>query len=155
MSTKTGQIQTSKVFIWNVKRGGEKWLDRIITMDETWLHHFDRETKPESIIWKHIVETDNPPALTAASTCLEIDLLGFDLLEQPPYSPNLAPMDLTLFPFIKSQLRGVRFEDSDEHKNATRAIVSKIDSKWYSNVFNSWLRRCEKCLQCKGDCVKK
>lgn len=46
-------MQTSKAFIQNFKRGGEKWLDRIITTDETWLHHFDPETKTESSIWKH------------------------------------------------------------------------------------------------------
>lgn len=102
-----------------------------------------------------ILHQDNAPAHTAASTCLEIELLGFDLLEHPPYSPDLAPMDFAIFPFIKSQLRGVRFEDSDELKYATRTIVSKIDSKWYSDVFDSWLRRCEKCLQCKGDYVEK
>ncbi|XP_052682598.1 histone-lysine N-methyltransferase SETMAR-like [Crassostrea angulata] len=220
-------MQTSKAFIQNFKRGGEKWLDRIITTDETWLHHFDPETKTESSIWKHrdsqapkkakvaksmgkqmyiffadrhgmilvhavpsgqtvnaayyskvlrrdlvkaikkkrpamavdlgniILHQDNAPAHTATSTCLEIELLGYDLLEHPPYSPDLAPMDFAIFPFIKSQLRGVRFEDSDEPKYATRTIVSKIDSKWYSDVFDSWLRRCEKCLQCKGDYVEK
>lgn len=52
-----------------------------------------------------ILHQDNAPAHTAATTCLEIELLGFDLLEHPPYSPDLAPMDFAIFPFIKSQLR--------------------------------------------------
>lgn len=62
----------------------------------------------------NILHQDNAPVHTAASTCLEIELLGFDLLEHPPYSPDFAPMDFAIFPFIKSQLRGVIFEDSDE-----------------------------------------
>ena len=29
-----------------------EFLDRIITKDETWLHHFDPETKAMSSVWK-------------------------------------------------------------------------------------------------------
>lgn len=102
-----------------------------------------------------ILHQDNAPAHTAASTRLEIDLLGFNIIEHPPYSPDLAPMDFAVFPFIKSQLRGIKFETSDELKYATRSIVSKINNEWYSDVFDSWLKRCEKCLQCRGDYVEK
>lgn len=70
-----------------------------------------------------ILQQDNASAHTAASTCLEIERLGFELLKHPPYSPDFAPMDFSIFPFIKSQLRGVRFEDSDELKYSTRNIV--------------------------------
>lgn len=82
-----------------------------------------------------ILHQDNAPAHTAASTCLEIELLGFNLLEHPPYSPNLAPMDFAILSFIKSQPKEVRFEVSDELKYAPRTIISKFDRKWYSDVF--------------------
>jgi len=29
------------------------FLDRIVTQDETWVHHFDPETKRHSMVWKH------------------------------------------------------------------------------------------------------
>ena len=50
---KKRRIQTSKAFLRKFKTGGEEWLDRVITTDETWLHYFDPETKQESSVWKH------------------------------------------------------------------------------------------------------
>jgi len=32
----------------------QTFLDRIVTQDETWIHHFDPETKRQSMIWKHV-----------------------------------------------------------------------------------------------------
>jgi len=29
------------------------FLDRIVMQDETWVHHFDLETKRQSMVWKH------------------------------------------------------------------------------------------------------
>lgn len=34
------------------------FMDRLVTQDETWVPHFDPETKAESMQWKH---TDSPP----------------------------------------------------------------------------------------------
>jgi len=31
----------------------EIFLDRIVTQDETWVHHIDPETKRQSVVWKH------------------------------------------------------------------------------------------------------
>jgi len=31
----------------------ENFWRRIVTMDETWVHHFDPETKQQSMVWKH------------------------------------------------------------------------------------------------------
>lgn len=76
---------------------------------------------------------------------------GIDLIW---HSPNLAFMNV-IFPLIKLQLKGVKFEDFDELKYATRTIASLIDSRWYSSVFNSWLKKCEECIQYGGDYVEK
>ena len=37
---------------------GEDFLDSIVTVDESWMHHFEPETKLQSSVWKH---TDSPP----------------------------------------------------------------------------------------------
>jgi histone-lysine N-methyltransferase SETMAR len=36
------------------------------------------------------------------------------VLEHPPYSPDLAPSDLFLFPKIKEILKGRHFDDIDD-----------------------------------------
>ena len=105
----------------------------------------------ENIIYHH----DNAPAHTSSATRLEIELLEFQLLDHPPYSPDLAPMDFSVFPYIKSQLRGRKFENLFELKTATMNIITKIDTEWYSNVFSKWVYRHEKCIQCGGEYFEK
>ena len=102
-----------------------------------------------------MLHQDNAPGHTAASTQLEIDLLGFQQLSHPPYSPDLAPMDFRVFPVVKEQLRGLRFDCNQELKTATRKIVQEFDSKWYEDTYDMWVRRCEKCLRVNGDYVEK
>ena len=34
------------------------FFKRLITQDETWVHHYDPETKAQSMQWKHL---DSPP----------------------------------------------------------------------------------------------
>ena len=40
------------------KEDEAKFLSRIVTGDETWIHHWDPETKQNSMQWKH---KDSPP----------------------------------------------------------------------------------------------
>ena len=40
------------------------------------------------------------------------------VLEQPPYSPDLAPSDFLLFPKLKEIIKGTRFQDSEAIKTA-------------------------------------
>ena len=39
---------------------------------------------------------------TSIKTFLELDLSGFECLKRPTYSPDWAPMDFAIFPYIKS-----------------------------------------------------
>jgi histone-lysine N-methyltransferase SETMAR len=40
--------------------------------------------------------------------------LGFQRLDHPPYSPDLAPSDYHLFPRLKKQLKGSNFSSDAE-----------------------------------------
>ena len=109
----------------------------------------------ENIIYHH----DNAPAHTSSATRLEIEFPEFQLIDHPPYSPDLAPMDFSVFPYIKvhtsSQLLGRKFENSFELKTATMNIITKIDTEWYSYVFSKWVYRHSKCIQCGGEYFEK
>jgi hypothetical protein len=37
----------------NNGEGKEEFLSRIVTGDETWLHHYEPESKRQSMEWKH------------------------------------------------------------------------------------------------------
>lgn len=45
------RVAASRAFLKKWRAGGENFLDRIITTDETWLYYYDPETKQQSSIW--------------------------------------------------------------------------------------------------------
>ncbi|CAJ0966195.1 unnamed protein product, partial [Ranitomeya imitator] len=161
----------------------ENFLSRFLTMDETWIHHFDPETKQQSMTWKRADEPmpkkfkvsssagkvmasvfwdaegiimvdylekgatitgsyyaeqirrlreaikekrrgklragvlfhqDNALAHKAAVAMATIQEAGFELVEHPPYSPDLASSDFFLFPRLKEHLRGKKFDDNSD-----------------------------------------
>src|SRR5215510_5136163 len=47
------RIQCSKQLLELCTADKEKFLSRVITGDETWIHHYDSESKSESMQWKH------------------------------------------------------------------------------------------------------
>ncbi|CAH2086943.1 unnamed protein product [Euphydryas editha] len=53
---------------------------------------------------------DNAPVHKSRVALAALLKVGFDILNQPPYSPDLAPSDYYLFPKIKKELRGEYIE---------------------------------------------
>ncbi|UYV79122.1 hypothetical protein LAZ67_17001171 [Cordylochernes scorpioides] len=62
-----------------------------------------------SVLFLH----DNARPHASCKTVSTIIKLGFEVLEHPAYSPDLAPSDYFLFGLLKKELKGKRF-DSDE-----------------------------------------
>ena len=57
---------------------------------------------------------DNAPAHRALATKKKLAYLGFQCLDHPPYSPDLAPSDNHVFPGLKKQLKGRHFSSDAE-----------------------------------------
>ena len=55
-------------------------------------------------------------------------------LDHPPYSPDLAPCDSFVFPFIKSKLRGVRFDTPDLAVEAFLEHIQAIPQTEWANM---------------------
>ena len=55
-------------------------------------------------------------------TMFDISLLGFEVLEYPAYSPNLAPMDFNVFLDIKADIRGRKLDSVQELRRATMRL---------------------------------
>lgn len=49
---KAQRVTSSMEFLTRCDEEGDRFLDRIITQDETWLWHYDPETKADSSVWK-------------------------------------------------------------------------------------------------------
>ena len=57
---------------------------------------------------------DNAPAHRAHAAQKKLAYLGFQCLDHPPYSPDLAPSDYRLFPGLKKQMQGRHFSSDTE-----------------------------------------
>ncbi|GFR80642.1 U7 snRNA-associated Sm-like protein LSm11 [Elysia marginata] len=75
----------------------------------------------------------------------------WELLEHPRYSPDLAPCDFHLFPKMKENLRGQRFETEEDILRATKVAIKNLDKCSYITAFKDWLQRIEKCAN-NGGC---
>jgi [histone H3]-lysine36 N-dimethyltransferase SETMAR len=73
------------------------------------------------------------------------------LLSHPPYSPDLAPCDFYLFPKIKKELGGRRFNNIENLSRAIQAIVENIPKEEYYKSFDSWQNRLKKCIEVEGE----
>jgi len=56
---------------------------------------------------------DNAPAHRALATQKKLAYLGFQCLDHPPYSPDMAPSDYHLFPGLKKKQLNVLQFSSD------------------------------------------
>ena len=61
-----------------------------------------------------IFHQDNAPAHKSVLAMGKLRDLHYELLEHPPYSPDLAPSDFCLFPKLKRLLAGQRFSSNQE-----------------------------------------
>ena len=57
-----------------------------------------------------------------------------NIIEQPPYSPNMAQADFFLFPKLKLPLRGTRFQSIEDKENS-RWELKSIPENAFKNVF--------------------
>lgn len=184
---KNTRIACCSEFIELCGENPDEILQKIVTGDETWVHHYDPESKQESMQW-HIKGTphpkkfkvmpsagkvmatifwdcdgillidykekgvnitggyyanilcqlreaikekrrgklakgvlllhDNAPVHTAHIAMAAVRESGSEIITHPPYSLDLAPSDLFLFPNLKKDLRGNRFSDDEGLKTA-------------------------------------
>ena len=76
-----------------------------------------------------LLHQDNASPHTAESTRLEINLIGFGTVSHPPYSPDLAPIDLC-FPNYQEAAEGEKTQSfgfegcgKNDRESVRRALV--------------------------------
>lgn len=94
---------------------------------------------------------DNAPAHRSAVVQEYLKENHIEVLPHPPYSPDLSPCDFWLNPYIKSCLRGRRFETRSAVGSALYQCINSISKERFQNAFSEWLARLEKCVQSEGE----
>ncbi len=80
-------------------------------------------------LWENntwVLHHDNAPAHSALSIRQFLAERNVPTLEQPPYSPDLAPCDFFLFPKLKGVIKGTRFPDVEAIKRAVMTELRRI-----------------------------
>ena len=98
---------------------------------------------------------DNAPVHMAAVAKAAVKKCGFQEIEHPPYSPDLAPSYCNLFTKLKKDLRGRKFDDDEEVKSAVMEHFADKDPEYFLKGIEMLVHRCEKCVEVKGDYIEK
>jgi len=89
----------------------------------------------------------NAPAHWALATQKKPTYLGFQCLDHPHYSPDLAPSDYHLFPGLKKQLKGCHFSSDVEVIAATETWSDGHPSGFYLSGLQKLEQRAKKWIE--------
>jgi histone-lysine N-methyltransferase SETMAR len=81
--------------------------------------------------------------------------LHYELLENPPYSPDLAPSDFCLFPELKLFLTGQCLSSNQVAIAAVDGYFADLTKNHYRDGIMALEHRWNKCISLKGDNVEK
>ena len=72
--------------------------------------------------------------------------MGINTVHQPPYSPDLALCDFSLFP----KLKGCRYETTEEMKKAVTKVIDTLTQEDFHGAFQKLLEWYKKCNAAGG-----
>ncbi|CAH1969630.1 unnamed protein product [Acanthoscelides obtectus] len=78
---------------------------------------------------------------TAQKTRQYLTEENVELLDHPPYSPDLSPNDFFTIPKIKNRLRGQRFQSPEEAVDAFKNAVLDLPANEWNKCFENWFEQ--------------
>jgi len=99
-----------------------------------------KEKRCGKVIKRVLFLHDNAPAHRVLATQKKLAYLGFQCLDHPTYSTDLALLDYHLFPGLKKQLKVRRFSSDEE---VIAAVETWLDGQYSDFFFLSGLQRLE------------
>jgi histone-lysine N-methyltransferase SETMAR len=83
-----------------------------------------------------------------------ITSFGWEQMNPPPYSPDLARSDFHLFLHLKKFLAGHRFNNDEDVKRAVQKWLSSQAATFYDEGIQRLVSRYDKCLNNGGNYVE-
>lgn len=136
-----------------VPKGQTVNSDYIVKVLATFLKQYKKK-RPEKAAGDWFLHWDNAPVHTSAIVSDWLAARSIQVLEHPPYSPDLAPADFFYFPKMKEMLAGLTLT-SESFKRTWERLSRTISEDDFSAAFQRWLQRCEKCVNIGGNYVEK
>ena len=94
---------------------------------------------------------DNAPCYTAISVNEFLAKKGISVVPQPPYSPDLIPCDVFLFPKLKFHLKGRHFGTVD---NIQKVVTDQLRALLHEDIqhyYREWEQRLRRCVASQGN----
>ena len=97
---------------------------------------------------------ENALAHRVLATQKKLVYLGFQCLDHPPYSPNLALSDYHLFPGLKKQSKGRHFSSDAEVIATAETWLEGQHSENFLSGLQKLEQRAKKCIEFRGEYVE-
>ena len=97
---------------------------------------------------------DNDPAHRALATQKKLAYLGFQCLDDPPHSPDLAPSRYQLFAGLKKQLKSRHFSSDAEVIAAAETWLDGQVSEFFLSGLQKLEQRAKKCIELRWEYVE-
>ncbi|CAH2003055.1 unnamed protein product [Acanthoscelides obtectus] len=124
---------------------------RIVTAD--WYTTISsKKINPGRRIIRH---QDSASSHTAQKTRQYLTEDNVELLEHPPYNPDLSPNDFFTFRKIENRLRGQRFQSPKEAVGAFKNAVWDLPANEWNKCFENWFERLQMCVNLRGEYFEK
>ncbi|XP_035733116.1 histone-lysine N-methyltransferase SETMAR-like [Vespa mandarinia] len=107
---------------------------------------------PQSLVNRHgpILLHDNARPYTSYKTIAKLNKLKYEILQHPPYSPDLSPTDFHLFKHLELFLRAKQYENEDSLKNAISEFIDSKDQDFFKTGIYALKSRREKYIEVNG-----
>jgi len=97
---------------------------------------------------------DNALVHRALATQKKLPYLGFQCLDHPPYSPDLASLDYHLFLELKKQLKGRHFSSDMEVIAAAETWLDGQPSEFFLSGLQKLEQQAKKFIELRGEYVE-
>ncbi|UYV60803.1 hypothetical protein LAZ67_1002375, partial [Cordylochernes scorpioides] len=154
---KQQRVEAARAFLEMHQRDGDQLFSRIVTGDESWVHHSTPETKRQSMVWKKPEESAPKKAKVtiSAGKVMAMENFKWEIFTHPPYSPKLAPSDFHLYPASSGTLEAstlrmmtkCRRRRTTSCEDRTQLGTTVVSKNCYNGTKNVWTEMVTGCVQ--------
>ncbi|XP_014614921.1 PREDICTED: histone-lysine N-methyltransferase SETMAR-like, partial [Polistes canadensis] len=118
----------------------QRFLYRIVTGDEKWCLYINMKQRKE---WVAPGDTPKPRVKPHVTQVVKAALqeLEWEVLQHPPYSPDLASTDYHLFRCLSNHMKGVTFDNKEVLKNWLNNFFDTRPGDFWRNCINKLIER--------------
>ena len=92
-----------------------------------------------------------PPLINVKLLSLSLASEKVNVLNHPPYSPDLSPCDFFLFPRLKKMLSGNKYTSRSSLGSTIYQCLQQIPKEDCLSAFRDWIKRLQEFVSVKGE----